>query len=148
MSLVLFVLGVVFALALSRGGATDYDFIQRMFLFQDFQLYGIIGVAVVVAAPGLWLLSRRGRALGGQPLEFASKGWHGGILWGGALFGVGWALTGMCPGPMFVTIGEGKLYGIAALAGALTGTWLFGLAYPKLQRPLRLPSITEGTGQG
>ena len=64
------------------------------------------------------------------------------------LFGVGWSIAGMCPGPILVNIGEGKLYAFAALAGALTGTALFGPLYDPLQQPLRLPPIKVGTGDG
>jgi uncharacterized membrane protein YedE/YeeE len=59
---------------------------------------------------------------------------------GGFLFGIGWSIAGMCPGPILVNIGEGKLYAIAALAGALTGTAIFGSLYTRLQRPMRLPA--------
>ena len=148
MSSLLFSLGVAFGLVLSRSGATDYDYIQKMFLFQDLQLYGIIGVAVVAAAPGLWLLRRRGTTLNGDPLKMTIKTPHRGNLVGGALFGIGWALTGMCPGPLFVTLGEGKIYGMAALAGALVGTWLFGVFYERLRGPLGLPAINVGPGAG
>ncbi|MCC7010193.1 MAG: YeeE/YedE family protein [Acidobacteria bacterium] len=142
------VLGTVFGFILSRSGAADYDFIQAMFLFQSTQLYGIIGTAVLVTAPGLWLLKRRGRTIAGRPLAIERKAFTRGTLVGGLLFGVGWSMAGMCPGPMFVNIGEGKLYALAALAGALTGAGLLGAVYPRLQRPLTLPPITVGTGEG
>ena len=70
-----------------------------------------------------------------------------GNIVGGLLFGVGWSMAGMCPGPIFVNIGEGKLYAIAALAGALTGTALFGAVYPRIQRAMRLPPVQVGTGE-
>jgi uncharacterized membrane protein YedE/YeeE len=142
------VLGTIFGLILSRSGAADYDFIQAMFLLTNFQLYGIIGSAVVFTAPGFWLLKRRRRTVAGQPLEFGRKSFTGGTVFGGVLFGVGWSMAGMCPGPIFVNIGEGKIYALAALAGALTGTALFGAVYPSLQRPLRLPPLSVGTGEG
>ena len=148
MSSLLFSLGVAFGLVLSRSGATDYDYIQKMFLFTDLQLYGIIGVAVAVAMPGLWLLQKRGTTLHGDPIKLTSKPSHRGNILGGALFGVGWAMTGMCPGPLFVTLGEGKVYAIAALAGALLGTWLFGLVYDRIRAPLKMPAITAGPGAG
>lgn len=146
--LLIFVFGTLFGWVLSRSGASDYDFIQKMFLFESFQLYGIIGTAVLVTAPGLWWLKRRGRTLRGEPLVVHPKPRHRGNLIGGLLFGVGWSITGMCPGPIFVNIGEGKVYAIAALAGALVGAYLLGRAYPKLQPFLRLPDIREGPGRG
>lgn len=141
-------LGTAFGFVLSRSGAADYNFIQAMFLFTNFQLYGIIGVAVVVTAVGLRWLKRRGRVAGGAPLRIETKPSTRGNLLGGLLFGVGWSMAGMCPGPIFVNIGEGKLYACAALAGALAGTALFGALYTTLQRPLLLPAVSEGTGDG
>ncbi len=139
---VFFVLaGTVFGLVLSRTGATDYNFIQAMFLAEDFQLYGIIGTAIAVTLPGLWLLKRYGRTATGQPIQVSPKPVHRGNLVGGAIFGVGWAMTGMCPGPVLVNIGEGKLYALAAFAGVLVGAGLVGVFYPRLQRLLGLPPI-------
>jgi uncharacterized protein len=119
-------LGTVFGFVLSRSGAADYNFVQGMFLFREFQLFGIIGTAVLLTAPGLWLLRRRGRTWSGKPLSIELKDMHWGTIAGGILFGIGWSITGMCPGPIFVNIGEGKLYALGALAGALTGTTAYG----------------------
>jgi uncharacterized membrane protein YedE/YeeE len=141
-------LGTVFGFLLSRSGAADYNYIQWMFLFEDFQLYGIIGTAVVLTAPGLWLLQRRGRTALGRPLEVELKPMHRGNVVGGLLFGVGWSLAGMCPGPILVNVGEGKIYALAALAGALAGAGLFGTLYQRLQAAFRLPPIVVGTGEG
>jgi uncharacterized membrane protein YedE/YeeE len=142
------VLGTVFGFVLSRSGAADYNYIQRMFLFEDVQLYGIIGTAVAVTAPGLWLIKRGRRTLSGRPLRIENKPSHRGNVAGGLLFGIGWSMAGMCPGPIFVNIGEGKIYALAALAGALAGTGLFGAIYTRLQTPLRLPPLAVGTGEG
>jgi uncharacterized membrane protein YedE/YeeE len=141
-------LGTIFGWLLSRSGAADYDFIQGMFLFSNLQLYGIIGSAVAITAPAIWLLRRHGHTAGGRVLRIETKTLTRGNVLGGVLFGIGWSMAGMCPGPIFVNLGEGKIYAVAALAGALTGTALFGIAYPKLERPLRLPPMTVGTGEG
>ncbi len=133
--------GTVFGLVLSRTGATDYNFIQAMFLIEDVQLYGIIGTAIAVTLPGLWLLKRYGRTATGQPIQVSPKPVHRGNLVGGVIFGVGWSMTGMCPGPVLVNIGEGKLYALAAFAGVLVGAGLVGVLYPRLQRLLGLPPI-------
>jgi uncharacterized membrane protein YedE/YeeE len=143
-----FVLGALFGWILSRSGAADYDYIQAMFRFESFQLYGIIGTAVLVTAPGLWLLKRRPRTLFGQPLSVAPKPVHPGNVAGGVLFGIGWSITGMCPGPIFVNVGEGKVYAVAALAGALVGAASFATVYRWLRTPLRLPAVKLGTGDG
>jgi uncharacterized membrane protein YedE/YeeE len=141
-------LGIVFGFILSRSGAADYNFIQGMFLFENFQLYGIIGTAAALTAPGVWLIKRRGRTLLGRRLEIELKPLHRGNVAGGVLFGIGWSLAGMCPGPILVNIGEGKVYALAALAGALTGAGAFGALYERLQRPFRLPVVGLGTGDG
>jgi uncharacterized membrane protein YedE/YeeE len=118
-------LGTVFGFLLSRSGAADYSYIQAMFLFEDFQLYGIIGTAVVLTAPALWLLKRGGRTAVGRPLEVELKPLHRGNVVGGLLFGVGWSL-----------------------AGALAGAGLFGAFYRRWQSALDLPPIIVGTGEG
>jgi hypothetical protein len=148
MTLLYLLLGTVFGFILSRSGAADYGFIQGMFLFTEFQLYGILAVAVSVTAPGIWIIRRRGRTLFGRPVKIELKPLHRGNVIGGALFGVGWSLTGMCPGPILVNIGEGKVYALAALAGALVGAGVFGSFYPLVQRPFGLPPLKVGTGEG
>jgi uncharacterized membrane protein YedE/YeeE len=142
------VLGSVFGFALSRSGAADYNFIQGMFLFEEFQLYGIIGTAVILTAPSLWLIKRRGRTITGEPLQIDLKPGHRGNIYGGILFGIGWSITGMCPGPILVNIGEGKVYALAALAGTLIGASAFGTLYPRLIKPFGLPPLDVGTGEG
>jgi len=142
------VLGSVFGFALSRSGAADYNFIQGMFLLEEFQLYGIIGTAVALTAPSLWLLKRYGRSLTGKPLVIENKPGHRGNVYGGILFGVGWSITGMCPGPILVNVGEGKVYALGALAGALAGAALFSVLYERLTPLFRLPALRVGTGDG
>ncbi len=142
------IFGSAFGWVLSRSGAADYDFVQRMFLFESFQLYGILGTAVAVTAPGLWLLKRGGRTATGQPLRVTPKPRHPGNLVGGVLFGIGWSITGMCPGPILVNLGEGKLYAVGALAGVLVGAGAFGALYPRVSGWLRLPKLDLGTGDG
>ena len=141
-------LGVAFGFILSRSGAADYDYIQGMFLFERFQLYGIIATAVVVTAVGIRAITWRGRTVLGRPIEIELKPLHRGNVIGGLIFGAGWSMAGMCPGPIFVNIGEGKIYALAALAGALAGTALFGAAYPRLQGWLGLPPLAVGPGEG
>ena len=144
MKTVLYVLlGTVFGFALSRSGAADYGYIQAMFRFQSFQLYGILGTAVAITAPGLYFLKRRNRTAFGEPLAFAPKRLNRGTILGGALFGIGWSITGMCPGPIFVNVGEGKVYALAALAGALLGAAGFASLYDRLRAPMGLPPLAE-----
>jgi len=135
------VAGAVFGFILSRSGAADFDVIQSMFLLEHIHLYGIIGVAVAVALPGLWLLKRSGRSIQGEPLKYKVRIPHRGNLLGGIVFGIGWAITGMCPGPIIVNIGEGKLYALAALAGALLGAYTLGALYPRMAPSLGMPPL-------
>ncbi len=140
-------LGTIFGFILSRSGAADYNYIQGMFLFEQFQLYGIMGTAVAFTAPGLWLLKRYGRTVAGRPLEIELKPLHRGNIVGGLVFGVGWSMAGMCPGPIFVNLGEGKIYAAATLAGALVGAGVFGSIYARVQGPFRLPALVSGAGK-
>ena len=148
MTLLYVLLGGAFGFVLSRSGAADYDYIQSMFLFEQFQLYGILATAVTLTASGLWLLKRRGRTAAGRPIEIELKPMHRGTIVGGLLFGVGWSITGMCPGPIVVNIGEGKVYALAALAGALVGAGLFGTLYTRIQGVFKLPPLAVGPGDG
>ncbi|MEQ1727722.1 MAG: DUF6691 family protein [Vicinamibacterales bacterium] len=143
MTLLYLVLGTIFGFALSRSGAADYDYIQGMFLFERFQLYGILATGVLFTAPGLWLIKRRARTLSGMPIEIDLKPMNRGTIAGSLLFGVGWSLTGMCPGPILVNIGEGKVYALAALAGALAGAALFGSLYDRMQPLFGLPPLKK-----
>ncbi|OFW29075.1 MAG: hypothetical protein A3H97_15900 [Acidobacteria bacterium RIFCSPLOWO2_02_FULL_65_29] len=137
------VLGTLFGFVLSRSGAADYNYIQAMFLFDSFQLYGIIGTAVVLTSAGIWLIKRRGRTALGRPVAIELKPLHRGSVAGGVLFGIGWSIAGMCPGPIVVNIGEGKLYAVAALAGALLGAGAFGVLYQRLQGLFALPRLNS-----
>lgn len=148
MTLVYLALGTVFGFVLSRSGAADYNYIQATFLFESVQLYGILGTAVVLTSAALWQLRRSGRLGAGRPIARRTRPLHRGNVIGGLLFGVGWSIAGMCPGPILVNIGEGKVYAWAALAGALVGAGTFGALYERLQGPLGLPALTVGTGDG
>lgn len=142
MSLFYLALGTIFGFVLSRSGAADYNYIQGMFLFERFQLYGILATGVLITAPGLWALKRWGRTMTGRPIHIDRKPMHRGTVVGSLIFGVGWSLTGMCPGPILVNIGEGKVYALAALAGAVVGAALFGVSYEGLRKPFGLPALT------
>ena len=147
MTVLYLALGTIFGFVLSRSGAADYDFIQGMFLLTNFQLYGIIGVAIAFGVPGLWLLKRRGRTLLGQPLTIELKPFNRGNVAGSVLFGIGWSICGMCPGPILVNIGEGKLYAFSALAGALIGAGIFGTLYARFQGLFALPALKVEPGK-
>jgi uncharacterized membrane protein YedE/YeeE len=148
MSTVYLALGAAFGFVLSRSGAADYNYIQTMLLFENFQLYGIMGTAVMLTVAGIWLIKRIGRTVAGAPISIELKPLHRGNVIGGLLFGIGWSMSGMCPGPILVNIGEGKLYAFATLVGALVGAGAFGAMYGRLQAMFGLPPLTVGTGEG
>jgi uncharacterized membrane protein YedE/YeeE len=119
------VFGLVFGFVLVRAGASSYDAIAGMFLLRDLHLVGVIGVAIATAALGFVLLRRaRVRARTGEPLALAAKPMQKGLVLGGLLFGVGWAISGTCPGTALAQVGEGRLAGVFTLAGILMGAWL------------------------
>jgi uncharacterized membrane protein YedE/YeeE len=130
-----FILGSLFAIVLIKSEVVSWFRIQEMFRFQSFHMYGIIGSAVVVAAVSIALLRRAGvRTLGGEPIAIPAKRLGRGYRYwiGGTLFGVGWALTGACPAPLFALAGSGASVFAAAVLGALAGTWLYGCVRPHL----------------
>lgn len=121
-------LGTVFGFLLSRAGATTFDFYAQLFLFTDLQLLWVIATAGVVGIVGTALFKRlRVRAWAdGQPLAFEGKPMRKTLVLGALLFGVGWGLSGACPGTAPVMLGEGKLLAGFTLAGILLGTYLYG----------------------
>jgi uncharacterized membrane protein YedE/YeeE len=121
--------GVVFGFVLSRVGATDYDAIIGMFLLEDLHLAGVIGVAILTAAPALFLLRRLGLACpAGCRYQLEQKPIKPGLVLGSVLFGAGWALTGTCPGTSLAQLGEGKLMALFTVAGILLGAGAYRVA--------------------
>jgi uncharacterized protein len=117
--------GALFGFILSRAGATDYDAISGMFRLTDLHLIGVIGVAVVVSAIGFFVARRvHAKALNGEPLALTKKPMTRGLAAGALLFGVGWAISGTCPGTALAQIGEGRLAGLITFTGILLGAWL------------------------
>jgi len=130
-----FILGLLFGVVLTKGEAVSWFRIQEMFRFEAFHMYGIMGSAVLVAAVSVFLLKRSGsHALTGEPISFVERELGRGYRYwiGGSLFGVGWALTGACPGPLFALIGSGAGLFAAVVAAALAGTRTYGRLRPRL----------------
>ncbi len=130
-----FLAGTAFGFVLTKSEALSWFRIQEMFRFHSFHMYGIIACAVTVSAV-LFALMKKGavRSLDGQPVALAPKRMGSGMRYvlGGTLFGMGWALTGACPGPQFALVGSGLTVMVLAVAGGLLGTWVYGRLRPHL----------------
>jgi uncharacterized protein len=126
--------GTLFGMVLVQGEVVSWYRIQEMFRFQSFHLYGVIGSAVLVALAARIVISRLGlRALDGSPISAAAKEpTYPRYLYGGTLFGLGWAMTGACPGPIAALIGSGYASFVVVLASAVFGTWLYGRTRARL----------------
>ncbi len=120
--------GILFGIALTKGEAISWYRIQEMFRFESFHMFGIFMTAIPTGAVTLWLLKKFNvRTAQGEIIEMPKKDFHSGIIPGSLIFGFGWALTGACPGPLYVQVGAGYLVTIVTLLAALFGTWTFGL---------------------
>jgi len=129
------VLGVLFGITLTKSEVLSWFRIQEMFRFQSPRMYQIIVSAIVVAAVSLALIRRLGvKTISGEPITIPPKSMGLGVRYaaGGTIFGLGWALTGACPGPLFALVGNGVTVMIVAIASALAGTWLYALLRPRL----------------
>lgn len=128
------IVGMIFGIIMTKSEATSWYRIQEMFRFQSFHMYGIIGTAVVIGVIGIALIKKFNvRDFSGEPIQFFPK--EKSImryLAGGTIFGLGWALTGACPGPMVVNIGYGFLTFGIVFVFALLGTFLYGVVKDKL----------------
>jgi uncharacterized membrane protein YedE/YeeE len=128
-------LGVGFGFVLVRAELVSWFRMQEMFRFQAFHMYGVFASALAVAVPAVALLERRGaRTVDGAPVHVPPKRMGRGLRYalGGLIFGVGWALTGACPGPLLALVGAGVGAMPVALASALAGTWLYGVLRGRL----------------
>lgn len=127
--------GVVFGIVITRAELISWFRIQEMFRFQGFHMYGIFATAIPVAVVSVQLIKRFGvRTLAGEPIGIPPKELGLGYRYvvGGTIFGMGWALTGACPGPLFALLGSGVgVIGVAILS-ALAGTWAYGYLRPRL----------------
>jgi uncharacterized membrane protein YedE/YeeE len=127
--------GVAFGFVLTRAEVISWFRIQEMFRFQSFHMYGIIASAILVAAASLEILKRtRAQALDGTPIALAPKQLGRGYRYavGGTIFGIGWALTGACPGPLFALLGSGISVMVVPILSAIAGTWAYGYLRPQL----------------
>lgn len=129
-----FLVGILFGVVLTKAEAISWYRIYEMFMFQSFHMYGIIGVAVFVGVCGIKVIKKRDiKDFQGQPIEILDKEKRiTRYLVGGFMFGLGWALVGACPGPIFILLGTGIPAVAVVLFGALLGTYVYGLLKDKL----------------
>ncbi|MCE7066306.1 DUF6691 family protein [Dyadobacter sp. CY326] len=127
------IIGVLFGIVFVKAEIVSWFRIQEMFRFDSFHMYGVIGSAVIVGLISVQLIKRLNiKTTSGEEIVIPDKTFSKGQIYGGLLFGVGWAITGACPGPLFAQIGAGYLGVIITLLSAIAGTWTYGLLRPKL----------------
>lgn len=127
------VAGVFFGIILIKAEVVSWFRIQEMFRLQSFHMYGVIGSAIITGIISIWIIKKFGvKTIHGEKIELHPKSFNKGQVYGGLLFGFGWALTGACPGPLFALIGSGASVIIVTLISAIAGTWVYGYLRHKL----------------
>lgn len=129
-----FIVGLVFGIVLTKSEAVSWYRIYEMFQFQSFHMYGIIGVAFFTGLIGIQIIKKYNlKDFDGETIIIPNKEKGSFRYWiGGLFFGLGWALVGACPGPIFILIGAGFFPVILILAGALLGTFVYGVIKDRL----------------
>ena len=126
-------IGIFFGIILIQSEVSSWYRIQEMFRFQSFHMYGVIGSGIMVAIIGKFLLKKNKiKSSTGNEIIAGQKKYHHGLIIGGLLFGIGWGLTGVCPGPLYALIGKGLYPLIIIFISALAGTWVYSLFREKL----------------
>ena len=128
-------IGVYFGIIFTKSEVISWFRIQEMFRFQSFHMYGIIGSAVIVAMLSVQIIKRfKLKDMDGNEIVIPPKEMGSGTRYwlGGTMFGLGWAITGACPGPMFALVGNGVTVMLVTIVSALAGTFAYGVLRPKL----------------
>jgi len=128
-----FLLGILFGIILIKSEVISWFRIQEMFRLQSFHMYGVIGSAALTAMISILLIKKfKIKTIDGEPIILTPKKFHKGQIYGGLLFGFGWAFTGACPGPLFAQIGNGFTVVTVTLFSAIAGTWVYGYLRDRL----------------
>jgi len=121
------VAGILFGIILVKSEVISWFRIQEMFRLQSFHMYGVIGSAVVVGIISVFLIKKfKLKSIDGELIKLEPKKFNKGQVYGGMIFGLGWAVTGACPGPLFAQIGTGAFVILVTLFSAIVGTWVYG----------------------
>ncbi|MBC7722826.1 MAG: YeeE/YedE family protein [Pedobacter sp.] len=127
------IVGIAFGIVFVKAEIISWFRIQEMFHLQSFFMYGVIGTAVLVGMLSIFVIKKFNiKTFSGQPITFEDKKFNKGQIIGGLIFGIGWAITGACPGPLFAQIGSGFGVAIITFFSAIGGTWVYGLLREKL----------------
>jgi uncharacterized membrane protein YedE/YeeE len=127
------IVGIFFGIVFVKAEIVSWFRIQEMFRLDSFHMYGVIGSAVLVGLVSLQIIKRFNiKTVSGEEVSIPPKTFNKGQVYGGFLFGLGWAITGACPGPLFAQIGSGFLVVIVTLLSAIAGTWTYGLLRSRL----------------
>lgn len=127
------VVGLGFGIILVKAEVISWFRIQEMFRLQSFHMYGIIGSAVAVGLISVWLIKKfKVKTIYGEQIKIHPRAFNKGQVYGGLLFGFGWAITGACPGPLYAQIGTGATVIAVTLLSAVAGTWVYGFLREKL----------------
>jgi uncharacterized membrane protein YedE/YeeE len=125
--------GLMFGIIFVKAEIISWFRIQEMFRFQSFHMFGVIGSAVVVGMVSVWIIRRFNiKTIYGEPIHIQTKSFNKGNIYGALMFGLGWAITGACPGPLYAQIGSGYLVVLVTLISAIAGTWIYGRFREKL----------------
>jgi uncharacterized membrane protein YedE/YeeE len=125
--------GIVFGVVFVKAEIISWFRIQEMFRLQSFHMYGVIGTAVVVGAISVFLIKKfKIKTIHGEEITFSDKTFNKGQIYGGLLFGFGWAITGACPGPLFAQLGTGVIAISVVILSSIAGTWVYGKFREKL----------------
>lgn len=126
-------MGAFFGIILIKSEVISWFRIQEMFRLQSFHMYGVIGSAIAVGMLSVFLIKKFNiKTIYGEKITIQDKKFNKGQIYGGLIFGFGWAMTGACPGPLFAQIGSGALVVIVTLFSAIAGTWVYGYVRDKL----------------
>ncbi len=126
-------LGTIFGIILIKGEVISWFRIQEMVRFQSFHMYGTICSAIAVGMLSIFLIKKfKIKTFSGEEIKIEDKQFSKGNIIGGLMFGIGWAMTGACPGPLYALIGSGLPIVIVVLLSAVFGTYCYGVLKEKL----------------